>query len=346
MAAHLRRWIDYQRARWIRTRTLEVYEGYFRREIVPVIGGLEIAKLKPGHVRAVLAGMQWRGLSAATITQARGALGSALRQAVEDGLIPANPVAAVKRPKQRRPELHWPTPDQLSALTEASKNTLWEIPVLLAAVTGARRSEILGISWDDVDFSAGTVFIRRGLQRVPRAQSGVSAAFTPLKTKRSQRMVALPAFALERLRRHRREQLERRSKPGSAWHDPVDGRGEPVRLVCTRGNGYFLYPDAFTKAFKRLAGQAGLHPSTRLHDIRHAVATELGRRGGHSVIVSAVLGHASPAFTAAVYQHAWQEGPHETAAALETALAAHSDVGNPLAHTDFARKNEGVLVAN
>lgn len=98
--------------------------GHFRREIVPVIGGLEIAKLRPGHVRAVLAGMQRRGLSAATITQARSALGSALRQAVEDGLIPANPVAAVKRPKLRRPELHWPTPDQLAALIAASKDTI------------------------------------------------------------------------------------------------------------------------------------------------------------------------------------------------------------------------------
>jgi integrase len=50
-----------------------------------------------------------------------------------------------------------------------------------------------------------------------------------------------------------------------------------------------------------------------LHDVRHAVATELGRRGVHAVIVSAVLGHANPAFTVAVYQHAWQDGPREAA---------------------------------
>lgn len=62
-----------------------------------------------------------------------------------------------------------------------------------------------------------------------------------------------------------------------------------------------------------------MHPATRLHDVRHAVATELGRRGVQPVIVSAVLGHASPAFTVAVYQHAWQEGPSEPAQALEAA---------------------------
>ena len=346
LAAHLNRWIEYQRARGIRLRTLEAYEGYFRREIVPVLGGLEIAQLRPGHIRAVLAGMQRRGLSAATITQTRGALGSALRQAVEDGLIAVNPVTAVKRPRIRRAELHWPTPEQLAVLIEASRNTLWEIPVLLAAVTGARRSEVLGISWEDIDLIAGMVAIRRGVQRVPRSECAIGAAFTPLKTKRARRLVALPHFAVERLRRHRREQLERRSALGAAWRDPVDDRGEPIALVCERGDGLFLHPDSFTHAFKVLVMQAGLHPATRLHDVRHAVATELGRRGVHSVIVSAVLGHASPAFTAAVYQHAWQEGPHEAAAALEAAFATSSRVGNPLAQTDFARKNDEVLVAN
>jgi len=192
--------------------------------------------------------------------------------------------------------------------------------MLLAAVTGARRSEILGISWDDVDLKEGTISIRRGVQPVRQAHRTHTAAFTPLKTKRSRRVVQLPPFAIERIRRHRREQLGRRIALGPGWHDPLDELGRPVALVCDRGDGFFLYPDSFSSAFKRLARQAGMHPSTRLHDVRHAVATELGRRGVHPVIVSAVLGHASPAFTVAVYQHAWQEGPAEAAAALEAAL--------------------------
>lgn len=62
--------------------------------------------MRPGHVRAVLTRMQQRRLAAATIAQVRGVLGSALRQAVEDGLIPANPVAVVKRPRIQRREPH------------------------------------------------------------------------------------------------------------------------------------------------------------------------------------------------------------------------------------------------
>jgi hypothetical protein len=90
--------------------------------------------------------MQDRDLSAATIAQARGVLGSAPRQAVEEGLIPTNPVTAVKRRRIRRRELHWPTTRQLLALLQASGSTIWEVPILLSTVTVARRSEILGIA--------------------------------------------------------------------------------------------------------------------------------------------------------------------------------------------------------
>jgi integrase len=324
LGAYLGRWLEYQRARGVRSRTLHGYEGYIRREILPSIGGLELGKIRPGHVRAVLTGMQRRGLASATIAQVRSVLGSALRQAVEDGLIPANPVTAVKRPRVRRAELHWPTSTQIGALLQASQGTVWEVPILLAAVTGARRSEVLGISWENVDLKTGTILIRRGVQPVREAGRTGTAAFTPLKTKRSRRVGQLPPFALERIRRHRRGQLKRRIGLGRGWHDPLDEEGRPVALVCERGDGSFLYPDSFSSAFKRLAHRAGLHPSTRLHDVRHAVATELGRQGVHPVIVSAVLGHASPAFTIAVYQHAWQEGPAEAAEALEAALRTSS----------------------
>ncbi|MGQ0671080.1 MAG: Arm DNA-binding domain-containing protein [Actinomycetota bacterium] len=238
---YLHRWLEFQRTRGIRARTLDGYEGYIRREIVPVTGGLEVGKVRSGHVRAVLARMQQRGLSAATIAQVRSVLGSALRQAVADGLIAANPVAAVKRPRVQRPEVHWPTSARLGALLEAALDTVWEVPILLAVVTGARRAEVLGISWEDVDLEAGTISIRRGVQPV-RHRDGRTVEFTALKTKRSRRIVQLPAFALERIRRHRREQLKRRTALGPRWRDPLDELGRPVALVCDRGDGSSFTP--------------------------------------------------------------------------------------------------------
>ncbi len=209
---------------------------------------------------------------------------------------------------------------------------MWEIPILLAAVTGACRSETLGLAWEDVDLKVGIIDIRCGVQRAADSAAPDGLVFTPLKTKRARRQVQLPAFALERLRQHRREQIERRTTQGAEWRDPLDEAGDRVVVVCDRGDGFLVHPDSFAHAFKRLAREAGLHPATRLHDVRHAVATELGRRGVHAVIVSAVLGHASPAFTLAVYQHVWQEGSSEAAHAIEQAFQpSATGVGNPLA---------------
>lgn len=344
LGAYLGRWLEFQRVGGTRARTLEAYEGYVRREIVPLIGAVELPAMRPHHIRTVLLRMQERGLSPATIAQVRCVLGSALRQAVADGIITANPVAAVKRPRMQRREPRWPTSAQLRALVRVSRGTVWEIPILVGSVTGARRSEILGISWSDVDLAAGTVLIRRGVHPVREADRAGTIAFTPLKTRRARRQVQLPPFALKRLRRHRREQLRRRTAIGSRWRDPCDERGEPLAMVCDRGDGLPPYPDAFSRAFKRLARRAGMHPATRLHDVRHGVATELGRRGVHPVIVSAVLGHASPAFTIAVYQHAWQEGPSEAAAALEAALG-RAPVGNPLAQEVAEPSGDRVAIA-
>jgi integrase len=71
--------------------------------------------------------------------------------------------------------------------------------------------------------------------------------------------------------------------------------------VCDRGDGRPIDPDFFTKTFKRLALQAGLHPRTRLHDLRHGVATQLARAGVHAHTVSTVMGHSSVTFTLDVY---------------------------------------------
>jgi hypothetical protein len=106
-------------------------------------------------------------------------------------------------------------------------------------------------------------------------------------------VIQLPAFALERIRTHRQSSLSGERSSGARWRDPLDDEGVQVTLVCERGDGSFIHPDSFTHAFKRFGSKARLHPSTRLHDVRHAVATELGRQGVHGVIVSAVLGHAS-----------------------------------------------------
>jgi integrase len=151
-----------------------------------------------------------------------------------DGLIPVNPMPAVIPPKSDRGELAPPTTTQLKALMAAAVGTPWEIPLLIACVTGTRRSETLGIRREDLDLGECQLKVRRGLQRVPMPDGTRQLGFLEPKSKTSRRTVPLPAFAAERLRRYRVEQNERRMMLGPAW---IDGD-----LVCERGDGAPLDP--------------------------------------------------------------------------------------------------------
>lgn len=188
------------------------------------------------------------------------------------GFIQSNPVQAVQPPKPERPQLHVPTAEQLVALIDAAKGTVWEMPMLLSAWTGARRSEVLGLAWEGIDLERGTMRITRTLQK---AERGRPAEFLAPKTHRSRRAIALNPALVQRLRSYRQEQLQRRMK-AQEWID--------LDLVCDRGDGGAHDPDEFTKAFRRIAAKAGLHPDTRLHDVRHAVATALLEGGVDTAI--------------------------------------------------------------
>jgi integrase len=79
-------------------------------------------------------------------------------------------------------------------------------------------------------------------------------------------------------------------------------------------------PDAFGRAFKRLAKAAGLPPTVRLHDLRHGVATALLAGGVHPAVTSAVLGHTSPAFTMKTYQHVVDGMTRQAADVMQRAI--------------------------
>jgi integrase len=159
-----------------------------------------------------------------------------------------------------------------------------------------------------MDLDTGRLRVTRSLQAVDGALK-----FLDPKTDRARREITLPPFAIERLRRVKRAQAERRLRLGLEWHDED--------LVADRGDGAPLHPDSWTKAFRRLVDRVdGIPAGTRLHDVRHAVATMMLAEGVHPAIASAVLGHANPAFTMSVYQHVLDGMTDQAADAVQRAL--------------------------
>jgi integrase len=272
-----------------RPRVRAGYERLMRAYVLPMIGGLEVRKIRPAHAQAVLDAYN-DGRSPRTVAQLRAAMSSMFNTALRWDLIATNPVRATQTPTPQKPELTTPTPVQLRELIDAAVGTPWEIPVLLAGVTGVRRSEGLALRWPNVDLETGRVRIVETLQRI-----NGQLVFTPPKTAHAVREIPLPAFAVARLRAHKAAQAQRRLQLGTGWHDED--------LVCERGDGAPCDPDSFSHGFSRIAKTAGLE-DVRLHDCRHAFATAMAKAGNPAFVTAAMLGHASPAFTASVYQHA------------------------------------------
>jgi integrase len=180
---------------------------------------------------------------------------------------------------------------------------------MLAVVTGARRAEILGITWDRVDLERGRIRIAETMQRLADGTLG----FAPPKTAASERDVPLSPAVIERLRRLRAEQAERRLAVGAGWN--------ALDLVCEKGDGSPLDPMSFTHGFARIAQRAGMD-GIRLHDCRHGVITALRKQGVPVEVVSAIAGHTSVSFTAQTYVHVDDEQIERAAIALAAAFGA------------------------
>ena len=155
-----------------------------------------------------------------------------------------------------------------------------------------RRAEIMGLKWQDLDFTLGTLQVRRILTRVPtkmRQEKGLAYVETEPKTDRSRRALALPNFVLETLRRHRVHQLEEKLKAGLAWqeHDYV---------FCTTIGTHLNPTRDILDQLKKLLEKAEL-PDIRFHDLRHSAATALLALGTNPKIVQEVLGHSAISVT-------------------------------------------------
>lgn len=313
LAAFLEGWLERERQR-VRASTWRGRDHHVRAYLVPALGPIPLADLTPAHVERMTADLIDRGLAARTASHARVTLRRALSDAVRDGLVHRN-VAALARPPRVVRRTIEPGRDYLDGaalrrlLAMASEYDIGAL-VTVAATTGLRRGELLGLSWDDVDWDGPTLTVRRTLAR--DWSGGYELA--PPKTGRARRTVHLPDAAVAALRREQRGQDEARESAGTAWQDGA-------RLVFTDPVGRPLSPDHVYGAHRALLEAAGL-PMIPFHGLRHSTATALLSAGVPLRVVSDVLGHSGIAITADYYAHVEKDLRRDAADALNRALGA------------------------
>ena len=287
------------------------YEGYrqlVRKHLVPSLGRNKLGDLTPEKVRRLRGAKLAEGLSTRTVQYLLVVLRKALQQAVEDGLIPRNAAQGV-RVSQTKEEIRPLSPEQAKILLAAAAGTRLEALYVLAVHTGLRQGELFGLRWEDIDFGAETLSVKRILSG---AEGGRPVFGTP-KTAKSRRSVKLTAPAVEALLRHREAQDRERA---TVW----SGR-EDNRLVFRSTTGTPLNRhNLVRRSFKPLLEKAGL-PGIRFHDLRHTCATILLSKGKHPKYVQELLGHATVAITLDTYSHVLPGMDDGLAEAMEDALS-------------------------
>lgn len=161
---YLARWLEHMRPR-VRQTTWERYEILVRPHVVPRIGRVRLDKLRAHHVQRVVDEML-ETLAPGTAHKRYAVMASSLTQAVRWRLLSVSPATGVAPPRVPRPELRVPSTAEMRTLMDATADTPWGLPVLIAATTGMRRSEVLALRWSDVDLDAGTASIRRRRARL------------------------------------------------------------------------------------------------------------------------------------------------------------------------------------
>jgi integrase len=158
------------------------------------------------------------------------------------------------------------------------------------ALTGMRRGEVLGLKWEDIDFEAGRLSVRRSL--IPL---GGEVIVSEPKTARGRRSIALDAETVEVLKTQAASQLAEQREWGEACTDSG--------YICTKEDGTPYHPEVVSRYFRQAVKEAKL-PTIRPHDLRHTHATLALRAGIHPKVVSERLGHATVSITLDTYSHA------------------------------------------
>ena len=229
------------------------------------------------------------GLSPRSLHLHKNVLYQTLTEAVKSGLLPSNPCQYVVLPKGVRFESHYYTAQQLKQLFEAIRDEPLCPLLKITAIYGLRRSEVLGLKWDSIDFEAGTVTIRHTVSKVTKAvekdKTKNASSYRSFPLTEEARSIFQTAKAAEKENRRLFGRQYQENDYVFKWDD-----GRPY------------LPDYITSKFSALLKQHGL-PHIRLHELRHSCASLLINAGFGLKDVQEWMGHADIKMTANIYGH-------------------------------------------
>lgn len=337
----LAQWLDVWAAEYMgdkRYSTKKTYKANIETHIKPAIGAVKLSQLAPHVIQKFYNSLLTSGckvpkrdksgniikedgkpvyesapMSAKTVRNIHGTLTKALSTAVDIGYLRINPADRVTLPRVEKKELVPLTDEQVKDFLRESSNDDLEIILKVILFTGLRESEALGLTWDNIDFKAGTLKVCKQLQKRRIADGGATLA--PTKNGKSRTLKPAP-FVMGLLDRQYREQAAQRLRSGEIWQGWQTAEERKTALVFTTPDGKSISQTSLRYHFKKVVEAIGV-PSCRVHDLRHTFAVLSLQNGDDIKTVQGNLGHATAAFTLDVYGHVSEKMKDDSAARME-----------------------------
>lgn len=303
--------------RSLKVKTAEGYREVYDRYISPHLGKHRIERLRAQHIDTWIVSLRSQGLSEATIANAYRRLHAALEAAARKKVISSNPATAAEKPHPTTQETSALDDRQIARLlTELETHRLYPL-YAVSALLGLRQGEAMGLRWSAVTLDGDTPSLRiaEQLQRVKDAQGKRQIHRETPKGRRTKpakvRHIPLSVELVTVLRAWQTRQLQEQLILGERWH------GDD--LVFTSEDGGPHNPSNLRRHLKASLTRASL-PKVTWHSLRHSAGSIMLKLGVDIVTVSKILGHSSPAVTATIYAHSFEESRRQAVERVSGAL--------------------------
>lgn len=290
MAGWLKSWMDDVIKLTRQSTTVYAYQGMIDNHIAPALGDIPLQKLTPAQLQRYYADKIREGkISTNTVRKHHDLMKSAFKMAVKQGLLLFNPAEKVEPPVVKRPEIHYYSLEELQMLLHLSEGTRLEVLIKLAGLLGLRREEIMGLTWEHIDFEQKVIKIAEA-----RTMAGNQIITKDPKTATSTRTLYMSPDIEDVLRREREKQQSYKEVLGDSYQDSG--------YVFTHEDGRPVRPNYASELFTKFVKDNELPPLT-LHGLRHSFASIANAKGIPMFDIGKALGHSSPATTSKIYTH-------------------------------------------